>query len=181
MNTYEIVSEKIISLLEAGIIPWRKSWASTGLPRNLVSKKPYRGPEESEEKTRRRFLLSLDRVFNIEQCELPQPVIDKLPKIEMPQHDSIDAVEKIVARMPNPPEIVRGGAKAFYSPATDRITLPPWELLINAEEEALTKLHELVHSTGAEKRLARDELCEAAPFGSPVYSKEELTAEYRAA
>jgi len=29
--------------------------------------------------------------------------------------------------------------------------------------------------------LARDGICEAAPFGSPVYSKEELTAEMGAA
>ena len=43
MNTYEIVTERIINLLEHGVIPWRRPWASTGLPRNLVSKKTYRG------------------------------------------------------------------------------------------------------------------------------------------
>ena len=43
MDTYAIVTEKIVSLLEQGIVPWRRPWASTGLPRNLVSKKPYRG------------------------------------------------------------------------------------------------------------------------------------------
>jgi antirestriction protein ArdC len=42
MDTYTIVNEKIISLLEAGLVPWRRPWTSTGLPRNLVSKKPYR-------------------------------------------------------------------------------------------------------------------------------------------
>jgi antirestriction protein ArdC len=31
------------------------------------------------------------------------------------------------------------------------------------------------------RRLAREGLCEAAPFGSPVYSKEELIAECGAA
>ena len=137
--------------------------------------------DEPEEKTRRRFLLKLYRVFNLEQCELPQAVIDKLPKTETHQHDPIDAVEKIIAGMPNPPEIVRAGTKAFYSPTTDRITLPPRELFISAEEESATKLHEIVHSSGAEKRLAREGLCEAAPFGSPVYSKEELCAELGAA
>jgi antirestriction protein ArdC len=35
-----------------------------------------------------------------------------------------------------------------------------------------------VHSSGSEKRLAREGICEAAPFGSPVYSKEELVAEF---
>ena len=43
MDVYEIVTEKIINLLEQGFVPWRKPWTSTGLPRNLVSKKPYRG------------------------------------------------------------------------------------------------------------------------------------------
>jgi N-terminal domain of anti-restriction factor ArdC len=43
MNTYEIVTERIINLLEHGVIPWRRPWAATGLPRNLVSKKTYRG------------------------------------------------------------------------------------------------------------------------------------------
>ena len=38
-----------------------------------------------------------------------------------------------------------------------------------------------MHSSGSEKRLAREGICEAAPFGSPVYSKEELVAEFGAA
>ena len=37
--------------------------------------------EETDGKTRRRFLLRYYRVFNLEQCELPQTVLDKLPKI----------------------------------------------------------------------------------------------------
>jgi antirestriction protein ArdC len=43
MNTYEIVTERIINLLEQGVVPWRRSWNMAGLPRNLVNKKPYRG------------------------------------------------------------------------------------------------------------------------------------------
>ncbi len=43
MDIYAIVTEKIINLLESGVVPWRKPWTSAGLPRNLVSKKPYRG------------------------------------------------------------------------------------------------------------------------------------------
>ena len=41
MDIYAIVTEKIINLLENGVVPWRRPWTSTGLPRNLVSKKPY--------------------------------------------------------------------------------------------------------------------------------------------
>jgi antirestriction protein ArdC len=235
MDVYAIVTEKIINLLEQGVVPWRRPWTSTGLPRNLVTKKPYRGinhfllsaskyvspfwltmrqanqlggcvrkgeestivvfwkvenaeksseeiePEESRDKNRRRFLLRYYRIFNLEQCELPQAVLDKLPKIETHEHDPIEAVERIIAEMPNPPEIVRAGSKAFYSPATDCITLPPRELFESAAEDAATTLHELSHSVGAEKRLAREGIIEAAPFGSPVYSREELVAELSAA
>ncbi len=43
MDVYGIVTEKILSLLEQGVVPWRRPWTSAGLPRNLVSKKLYRG------------------------------------------------------------------------------------------------------------------------------------------
>jgi antirestriction protein ArdC len=199
MDVYGIVTEQIVNMLERGVVPWRKPWTSTGLPRNLVSKKPYRGvnvfllsaskyvspfwltmrqanepgghirkseestavvfwkiedakrstenpdTEDSNEKNRRRFLLRYYRVFNLEQCQLPQAVLDKLPKIETHEHDPIDAAERIIAEMPNPPEIVRAGSKAYYSSITDRITLPPRELFETPKEEAATTMHELGH------------------------------------
>ena len=43
MEVYAMVTEKIVNLLEQGIVPWHRPWSGTGLPRNLVSKKPYRG------------------------------------------------------------------------------------------------------------------------------------------
>jgi len=235
MDIYAIVTEKVINLLESGVVPWRRPWTSAGLPRNLVSKKPYRGinhfllsaskyvspfwltfrqanelgghirkgeestivvfwkvedakqsaqdldTEATGETTRRRFLLRYYRVFNVEQCELPQAVLDRLPKVETHEHDPIEAAERIITGMPNPPEIQHAGSKAFYSPITDRIKLPPRELLDSEEEYYATALHETVHSTGHQKRLAREGICEVAPFGSAVYSKEELCAEMGAA
>ncbi len=237
MNTYEVVTERIINLLEQGVIPWKRPWSAARAPRNLVSKKIYRGvnffllsatkyvspywltfrqtkelggsvrkgehgeivifwrvdrdtdPEsdadaqniEECEKSRRRFVLRFYRVFNAGQCELPQAVLDKLPKVESYQHDPIEAAERIIANMPNPPAIEYAGSKAFYSPSADRITLPPRELFINAEEHFGTWGHEAAHSTGHPKRLNRESIAEAAPFGSPVYAGEELIAELSAA
>ncbi len=43
MDVYQIVTDKIVAMLEAGVVPWRRPWTSGGLPRNLVTKKPYRG------------------------------------------------------------------------------------------------------------------------------------------
>jgi antirestriction protein ArdC len=46
-SVYEIITDRIITSLEAGVIPWRKEWRtsgkSAGLPYNLVSGKPYKG------------------------------------------------------------------------------------------------------------------------------------------
>ena len=44
IDVYQIVTDRIIELLERGTIPWRKNWsAGSGMPRNMVSKKEYRG------------------------------------------------------------------------------------------------------------------------------------------
>jgi antirestriction protein ArdC len=227
MDVNTIVTDKIINLLEQGVVPWRRPWTGTGLPRNLVSKKPYRGinyfllsaskyvlpywltirqaneldghvrkgeestaivfwkvddvqdasDSERDEKARRRFLLRYYRVWNLEQCELPEKALEKLPRIETHEHDPVEAVERIVGEMPNPPTIEHVGSKAFYSSVTDRVTMPPRNLFISSEEYSATLLHELTHSVGHEKRLARESITEAAAFGSAVYSKEELIAE----
>ena len=43
-HVYEQITERIITLLSQGTVPWQKPWkARTGLPRNLVSGKSYRG------------------------------------------------------------------------------------------------------------------------------------------
>ena len=235
MDIYAIVTDKIINLLEQGVVPWRRPWTSAGLPRNLVSKKPYRGinhfllsaskyvspfwltmrqanelgghvrkgeestvvvfwkvddakqstedldNEETNEKTRRRFVLRYYRVFNLEQCELPQTVLDKLPKIETHEHDPIEAAEQIIAAMPNAPQIEHAGSRASTARSRIEITLPPPQLFASTEEYYATALHETVHSTGSQKRLGREGICEAAPFGFAVYSKEELCAEMGAA
>ena len=44
-DVYQIVTDKIITLLESGTIPWKKPWrgGAAAMPKNAVSKKPYRG------------------------------------------------------------------------------------------------------------------------------------------
>jgi len=41
-HVYEVITERILGKLEQGIVPWHKPWEQ-GIPRNLVTKKPYRG------------------------------------------------------------------------------------------------------------------------------------------
>jgi len=43
-KTYDVINQCIMELLEQGTIPWRKTWnAETSAPKNLISKKEYRG------------------------------------------------------------------------------------------------------------------------------------------
>ena len=42
-DVYSIVTERMIALLQSGVAPWRKTWCRGDCPRNLVSRKPYRG------------------------------------------------------------------------------------------------------------------------------------------
>jgi len=41
-NIYQTVTDRILQRLNAGVIPWRKTWA-TGLPKSLTTRKEYRG------------------------------------------------------------------------------------------------------------------------------------------
>ena len=43
-KVYDIINQRITDLLEQGTIPWHKPWnAQTNYPKNLISKKEYRG------------------------------------------------------------------------------------------------------------------------------------------
>src|SRR5208283_4026118 len=87
MNTYEIVTERIINLLEQGeiVVFWKIEDAD--------QTDPDAAQNEGDESARRRFLLRFYRVWNVEQCALPQAVLYKLPPIEPHQHDPIEAAE----------------------------------------------------------------------------------------
>lgn len=44
-DVYALITERMIALLEAGTVPWKKPWqgGESGAPRNLVSLRPYSG------------------------------------------------------------------------------------------------------------------------------------------
>jgi antirestriction protein ArdC len=88
---------------------------------------------------------------------------------------------EIVAGMPQPPIINHGMSKAFYSPREDSVGMPLPERFESEEGYFATLFHELVHSTGHERRLKRATLADSAGFGSDPYCKEELIAEMGAA
>jgi antirestriction protein ArdC len=79
--------------------------------------------------------------------------------------------------MPNCPPITFKENKAFYHVEKDIINMPKKKSFATQESYYSTLFHELVHSTGAEKRLGRKTLTDMSEFGSESYSLEELIAE----
>ena len=131
---------------------------------------------DDAEKIKNVHLLRYYLVFNAEQTDgldLP-PLTTNAATVE-----PIKAAAAIVDGMPNAPRIDHsGGSQAAYSPKADRISLPPLDNFESAEGYHATLFHELTHSTGHHSRLDRESLTGLAPFGSPVYSREELIAEF---
>lgn len=42
-DAYQVITDRIVELLEQGTVPWHKPWQGGGEAKNLVSKRPYRG------------------------------------------------------------------------------------------------------------------------------------------
>jgi len=219
IQSYERITERIVSLLEQGTVPWNKPWkVKTGLPRNLISKKPYRGinvfllmamsyesphwltfrqaiqlggnvkkgekscpvvfwkrtkiEDQESDEPQKAPLLRLYHVFNVAQCE----GLKETSAVENGSFTSTKPAE-IVAKMPQPPVVKHGMAKAFYSPTDDCVGMPERERFDGEAGYFATLFHELVHATGHEKRLKRASIAERNGYGSDPYCKEELIAE----
>lgn len=120
-------------------------------------------------------MLRYYKVFNISQCrDVPQDLIEPLVPME---HDSLAECEGIIKGMPNCPVIKYKEQKAFYHIVEDYINMPKKKCFKSLEAYYSVFFHELVHSTGSEKRLGRKTITEMNEFGSEPYSIEELIAE----
>ena len=217
-QAYDRITERIVTLLEQGTVPWHKPWkAKSGWPRNFVSQKQYRGinvfllhamsyespnwltlrqanelggkvrkgekacpvvfwkqmkiEDKETEKEKKIPLLRIYHVFNSSQC-------DGLKDTSPVTADVVSMKPaEIVTGMPQPPVVKHGMSHAFYSPFEDSVGMPNRERFDTEDGYFATLYHELVHSTGHEKRLKRATLAENNGFGSDPYCKEELIAE----
>jgi antirestriction protein ArdC len=128
------------------------------------------GSEGDEDTVKRIPLLRAFSLFHASQIDGIPDFIP--PTIEEAPWRAPEAAEIILA---NSGAVVRiGGERAFYSPATDHIQMPPHGAFATAEGFCGTLVHELGHWTGAESRLNRDL---RNRFGSHDYAREELRAE----
>ncbi len=114
-------------------------------------------------------------VFHISQCEgIAAKHMQTNPNPASPDETAEAIITEYVKREGVSIEHREGDA-AFYQPAADRIVLPLLKQFKETAEYYGTAFHEMVHSTGHMKRLAR--LDSTANFGGEEYSKEELVAE----
>lgn len=138
-----------------------------------VKKQPEELDDTGNSKTT--AMLRYYKVFNIEQCrDIPKDLVPELFKDEV---DPILECEGIINTMPDSPLLIFTGTKAYYDVSKDHIVLPKVKSFKSPESYYSTLFHELVHSTGSQKRLGRKTLNDMAPFGSESYAMEELVAE----
>jgi|688.fasta_scaffold280366_1 antirestriction protein ArdC len=86
----------------------------------------------------------------------------------------LEHAESVLEGWPVP--TVWEGARAFYSPSADRITMPPADTFTSREAMVATWAHEQAHSTGHSSRLDRP--MAGGLWREPqAYAREELVAE----
>ena len=140
--------------------------------------KPSQKKEEEEGNNRKVLaVLRYYKVFNISQCrEIPTNLLPQL-ELGIKEHQPHLKCEDIINSMLGGPRIQHKEQKAYYNIKTDVINMPKKKSFKSIESYYSTLYHELVHSTGAEKRLGRKTITDMVPFGSESYAMEELIAE----
>jgi antirestriction protein ArdC len=128
--------------------------------------------EEREEHSHRAVLARGYSVFNAAQVDGYQaPAVPTIPEAER-----IQSAESFFAALNA--DIRHGGGRAYYSPSTDHIQMPCFEIFKDSIAYYSVLAHEATHWTGAAKRLNRDL---SGRFGNESYAAEELVAEIGAA
>lgn len=133
--------------------------------------------ENGKVKTRKIGYLKTLKVFNIQQCEgLNIPAFKPTTTIE--RDNSCDNLINTYKTRENIEIKHSEQNRAYYSIGLDYIQLPLMEQFKSKQGYYATTFHEIAHSTGSEKRLAREF---GLSFGNDLYSFEELVAELTSA
>lgn len=144
----------------------------------LMEVKNENDDEANEKENRYIPLLRYYRVWNLEQTEGIDYEIEPVIKSEA---ELLNDAEEIINYMPNRPEIIFRGSRAYYKPSIDKIFLPERKYFKTTGGYYGTVFHELAHSTGHKSRLDRPGIANFDGFATEQYSKEELVAEMTAA
>ncbi len=193
-GAFNRVSKRPYSLLNQMLLPKQGSWATFKQWSDLGGKikkgeksslvvfwKVLPIEEVKEDGTKEVKQVPYLRYYNVfheSQVENVEP----LTLEEFTELEPIEEAEKVLRDYWNRENITVNhtlGDKAFYSPLTDRITLPMFEQFINANEYYSTAYHESIHSTMKANRCNREAERKGkdVSFGSSDYSFEECVAE----
>jgi antirestriction protein ArdC len=142
--------------------------------------KAYRPRDASEndeaECDRTRRVLKSFIVFNARQIDgLPDRFFPEPQPLPLPTERD-RALDAFFAAIPA--TIRHFGVEAYYSRASDQVTMPEPGLFRDLDHYRATLAHELSHWTGHQSRLSRQM---AGRFGSEAYAMEELVAELSSA
>jgi antirestriction protein ArdC len=130
--------------------------------------------DESTGKDKKVWFLRVFSVFNASQVDgYDAPTVERPDVVQANANaDAMIAASGVAIRYQ--------GQQAFYSPASDVVTMPPAALFKSTQGFYSTLLHELTHATGHADRCARDfKACKV--WGDEHYAAEELVAETGAA
>jgi len=111
-------------------------------------------------------------VFNAGQVDGYTPKVEP----ETPVEQRIESADQFFARINA--RVLHQGNRAYYSPDSDSITLPPFAAFFTPVDYYSTRAHETGHWTAAAGRCNREL---GKRFGDNAYSVEELIAELTAA
>lgn len=122
------------------------------------------------------------QVFHIDQTEGIKPKYENKP-VEF-EHTPVEQAEQVIEQYVARESLklnICNSDRAFYSPIGDYVQVPERAQYKESEEYYSTLFHELTHSTGHAKRLAREGIVGICFHGDMTYAKEELVAELGAA
>jgi antirestriction protein ArdC len=132
------------------------------------------GSEDEARENAGRIFAQGSHVFNIAQ-------VDGYALPEVPEAEAFDPIPDVEAFIAATGAVIRiQRDSAHYTPSTDTITMPERERFFATDTASAVQnwyailLHELVHWTGADHRLARTF---GKRFGDEAYAMEELVAE----
>lgn len=184
MKPYSLLNQML--LLNSGEYATFKQWTEVGGHVKKGAKaevvtfwKIQLVEEEQEDGTKIKKQIPLLRYYNVFHISQVDGVEPKEIN-ELYESEPIESAERIKQEYMEREHIAikeKVTNKAFYSPAGDYIEVPCREQYTYREEFYSTLYHEMIHSTGHQKRLNRSEHGVSTLFGSETYSKEELVAE----
>ena len=124
-------------------------------------------------------MLKSYRVFNaLRDCEGLEHLVEGMKPEDILPSQPETALQDYVNR--EGITLNHGGNRAFYQPSADLVQMPHEQAFFSRDQYQGVLAHELIHSTGINKRLNRKGLTEKAAFGSTSYAFEELVAEFGA-